>query len=204
MDLFWQNSSTDSARNCLNVSIHGIRRVLQDIDSKNEYVLFKDECYYFNPEIEVWLDIEEFRKTWQRAKSIEHNAGLPAAVEDYRRAAGIYEGEFLEDEIYDSWSSPDRENLKEIYLFILDKISENFMLISNHQEAIRVCEKILEKEKCSEDIYRRLMVCYYHIGQRDKSLKLYKKCAKVLKDELEVKPTNKTIELYGKIKESQL
>ena len=62
----------------------------------------------------------------------------------------------------------------------------------------------MEKENCSEDIYRRLMVCYYHIGQRDKSLKLYKKCAKVLKDELEVKQTNKTIELYGKIKESQL
>jgi DNA-binding SARP family transcriptional activator/DNA-binding NarL/FixJ family response regulator len=204
MDIFWQKSSPDSARNCLNVAIHGLRRVLEDIDSQNEYILFKDECYYFNSEIEIQLDVETFRKTWQNAQNIEQHNGLSAAISEYQRAAGLYKDDLLEDEIYDGWSSLDRENLKEVYLVILDKISENLMQQHNHYEAAQVCEKILGKDNCREDIYRRLMVSYYRLGQRDKSLKLFRKCSRVLKEELDVKLTPLTIELFKKIKENQL
>jgi two-component SAPR family response regulator len=204
MDIFWQKSSPDSARNCLNVTVHGLRRVLQDIDPNTEYILFKDECYYFNPEVEIRLDVEMFRSTWRRSQSIEHNNGLATAVLEYEQAAEIYKGDFLEDEIYESWSSLDRENLKEIYLVILDKISEFYMLNNNHQDAIRLCDNIIKKDNCREDIYRRLMLCYYRIGQRDKALKCYHKCSKALKSELEAEPTNITIELYKKIKSDRL
>jgi len=204
MDIFWQKSSPDSARNCLNVTIHSLRRVLEDVYPKSEFILFKDECYYFNPEIDISLDVDEFRKTWRKAQSIEHNSGLLSTVIEYERAAEMYKGEFLEDEIYDGWSSLDRENLKEIYLVILDKISEFYMANHKYLEAIRLCETILEKDNCREDIYRRLMVSYFHVGQRSNALKLFHKCTKVLKYELEVKPTASTIELYRKIKESQL
>jgi two-component SAPR family response regulator len=200
MDLLWRKSDPDSARNCLNVTIHGLRRVLQDVDPKTEYILFKDECYYFNSEIDIKLDVEEFRKKWLKAQSIEHISGLRAAVLEYERAAEIYRGEFLEDEIYDDWSSLDRENLKEIYLVILDKISENFMHNGNHHEAISVCKKILEKDNCREDIYRRLMECFYSSGHRAKAIKIFRKCTKALKAELEVEPTAATIQLYRQIK----
>ncbi len=204
MDLFWKKSSPDSARNCLNVSIHGLRRVLQDIDPHNDYILFKDECYYFNSEVDIRLDVEAFRSIWRKAQSIEHLENLSAAVSEYERALALYQGDFLENELYDGWSSLDKENLKEVYLVILDKISENLMHKNNHRKAIRVCEQILEKDNCREDIYRRLMVCYYRAGQRDKSLKLFRKCTRVLKEELEVKLATSTIELYKKIRENEL
>ncbi len=204
MDLFWQKSDPDSARNCLNVTIHGLRRVLQDKDPKNEYILFKDECYYFNSDIDIQLDVETFRKIWRKAQSIEHVKNLSAAVSEYERAARIYKGEFLEEEIYHTWSSLDRESLTEIYLVVLDKISKFYMSNRSLPEAILLCEKILGKDNCREDIYRRLMVCYEHSGQRDKALKIYLKCRKVLMQELEVRPTTATAELYRKIKESRL
>jgi DNA-binding SARP family transcriptional activator len=204
MDLFWRKSSPDSARNCLNVTIHGLRRILQSIDATNEYIQFGDERYCFNSEIEVRLDIEAFRKTWRKAQSIEHNNGLTNAVAEYEQAAEIYKGDFLEDEIYDSWSSLDRENLKEIFLVILDKISEFYMLNNNHQEAIRLCVEVIKKDNCREDIYRRLMLCYYRIGQRAKALKWYRECSKALKSELEAEPTNITVELYKKIKADRI
>jgi DNA-binding SARP family transcriptional activator/DNA-binding NarL/FixJ family response regulator len=204
MDLFWQKSDPDSARNCLNVTIHGLRRILQDINPKEEYILFKDECYYFNPDIQVEIDVEEFRKIWRKAQTIEHHKGLAAAAIEFESAAEIYRGEILEEEIYDSWSSLDRENLKEIYLSILDKISENYIFNKDYRKAILTCEKILDKDNCREDIYRRMMECYYRFGQRDRAIKLFRKCAKVLKNELEVTPTTNTIKLYRAIKESKL
>ena len=204
MDIFWQKSSPDSARNCLNVTIHGLRRILEKIDHKSEYILFKDECYYLNPEIEIKLDVEEFRKTWRKAQSIEHNKNLSTAVIEYERAAEIYKGDFLEDEIYGDWSSLDRENLKEMYLIILEKISANHVLKGNHSETVRLCELILEKDNCRENIYQRMMESYYRGGQRDRALKTFQKCKNVLGIELEVKPSNHTIELYKKIKENIL
>lgn len=202
MDLLWRKSDPDSARNCLNVTIHGLRRVLQDIDPKTEYILFKDERYYVNPEVEIRLDVDAFRSIWRKAQSIEHMKDSSVAISEYECAAEMYNGDFLEDEIYDGWSSFDRENLKEIYLVILDKISENFMNQNNHQKAIWVCEKILEKDNCREDIYRRLMECYYHTGHRARAIKIFRKCTKILKAELEVEPSLSTLELYRKIKKT--
>jgi DNA-binding SARP family transcriptional activator len=204
MDLFWQKSSPDSARNCLNVSIHGLRRVLQDIDPHNEYILFRDECYYFNPEIDIRLDVDAFRSIWRKAQRIEHMKDDSVPISEYERAAQIYRGEFLEDEIYDSWSALDRENLKEIYLVILDKISEFYVLSKKHSEVIGLCEKILEKDNCREDIHRRLMLSYYRIGQRDKAIKQFQKCVEVLKEELEVRPSIETTNLFEQLKRDSL
>ena len=82
----------------------------------------------------------------------------------------------------------------------MDKISENFMLKNDYTEAIHLCEKILAKDNCREDIYRRLMECYYLSGQRDRAIKIFRKCTKALKAELEVEPTAATIQLYRRIK----
>jgi DNA-binding SARP family transcriptional activator len=166
--------------------------------------LFKDECYYFNPELEIRLDVDAFRSIWRKARSIEHMKDSSFAISEYERAAQIYKGEFLEDEIYDSWSALDRENLKEIYLVIMDKISELYVLSKKHLESIGLCEKILEKDNCREDIHRRLMLSYYRIGQRDKAIKQFQKCVEVLKEELEVKPSSETTNLFEQLKRDSL
>jgi DNA-binding SARP family transcriptional activator len=204
MDTFWPKTNPDSARNSLNVALHSIRRVLQAASPASEFIIFKDECYYLNPQVEIWSDVDDFRKIWRNAQNIELNKGLSSAVSEYERAAQIYRGEFLEDEIYDSWSALDRENLKEIYLVILDKISEFYVLSKKHSEAIGLCEKILEKDNCREDIYRRLMLSYYRIGQRDKAIKQFQKCVEVLKEELEVKPSSETTNLFEQLKRDSL
>lgn len=204
MDLVWRKSDPDSARNCLNVTIHGLRRVLHKIDPKTEYILFKDERYYFNPEVKIRLDVDAFRSIWRKAQSIEHMQDSSVAISEYERAAQIYRGEFIEDEIYESWSALDRENLKEIYLVILDKISAFYVLSRKHSEAIGLCEKILEKDNCREDIHRRLMLSYYRIGQRDRAIKQFQKCVDILKEELEVKPSSETIHLIEQLKRDSL
>lgn len=204
MDIFWQKSSPDSARNCLNVTIHGLRRILEDLDPINEFILFQDECYYFNPEIDISLDIEEFRKTWRYAQSVEQDKGLSVAISEFERAGGLYQGDFLEDELYDSWSSLDRENLREIYLVILDRLSKFYAKDGQVTTAIRLCEKILQKDNCREDIHRRLMRCHYYSGQRFKAIRQFRKCKEILKNELEVEPDHRSVKLYKQIKQGSL
>jgi hypothetical protein len=42
------------------------------------------------------------------------------------------------------------------------------------------------------------------LGQRDKAVKQYRKCAEVLEAELEVEPARATIELYEQLKQDFL
>jgi DNA-binding SARP family transcriptional activator len=166
--------------------------------------LFKDECYYCNPEIDINIDVEEFRKTWRSAQSLEHAKNLPAATSKFERAARLYKGDFLEDEMYDSWNSLDRENLREIYLVILDRLSKFYIENGQVITANSLCEKIIQKDNCREDIHRRLMRCHYYSGQRFKAIRQFRKCKIILKNELEVAPDKKTVELYEQIKQGAL
>jgi hypothetical protein len=75
MENFWPNSEPDSARNCLNVAIHSVRHQLHLIDAIHDYILFKDECYFLNPEIDIWLDHEEFLRHWRIGQSLECEGG---------------------------------------------------------------------------------------------------------------------------------
>jgi two-component SAPR family response regulator len=204
MDIFWPNSEPDSARNSMNVAIHCVRSVLHKVNADYEYILFKDECYFLNPEIEIWVDAEEFLNYWKIAQSTERETGIQSAVGEYELAAALYKGDFMEEDLYESWPCSERENFKEIYLFILDRLSEYYWLDGKPSTAAGLCETILEKDNCREDIHRRLMRCYYQQEQRDKALKQYRKCVEALKTELEVTPTGATNELYEQIKKDSI
>jgi DNA-binding SARP family transcriptional activator/FixJ family two-component response regulator len=200
MDVFWPKSMAESARNSLNVVIHGLRKRLQQFDAAKEYIIFKNECYCINPEIDIWTDVDELRGLWRNARAGEKSQGLEAAAQFYEQIAAIYNGDFMSDEIYEDWSTLERENLKEIFLVTLEKISEARFRLGNLAEAINICKAILDRDSCREEIYRRLMCCYQKTGRRDKALMAYRKCVHDLKTELDVDPTAATIELYKKIK----
>lgn len=200
MEIFWPTSTPEAARNSLHVTIHSIRSHLRRLDVGREYILYQEECYFLNPEIEIWLDIEDFLHYWriaQRAARDKHNR---EAIENYELAAALYQGEFMEDEPYENWPAQQRENLKETYLTILDHLSESYKQDGHQATAIKLCDRILTRDNCRENVYRRLMQCYCEIGQRDKALRVFQQCTEALLKELEAKPTHTTMQLYERIK----
>ncbi len=204
MDLFWPNATPDSARNCLNVALHAVRQRFHALQPDLDVVLFRDECYFLNPELNITLDVEDFLQHWRVAQSLEREKGLAEAVGEYEMAAALYTGDFMEEDLYEDWCTLDRENLKEIYLLILDRLSAHYSSLGKCATAVALCQNILAKDNCREDIHQRLMRCYYRLGQRDKALKQFHKCREILLAELEVEPTRTTCELYEQIKADAL
>ena len=200
MDVFWPKSMRESARNSLNVAIHGLRKRFQHFDPQKEYIVFSNESYFINPEMEIWTDVNEFGDLWMRAQGIERSQGLEAAAALYDQVASIYSGDFMSDELYEDWSTLERENLKEIFLVALEKISECRLQAGSLEETISICKAILERDGCREEIFRRLMCCYQKTGRRDKALSVYRQCVRSLKGELDVEPSAATVDLYNKIR----
>ncbi|HGY54841.1 MAG TPA: response regulator [Caldithrix abyssi] len=200
MDTFWPNSKPDAARNCLNVNLHNLRIQLEDKFRIKDVIFFKEECYRFHPDICFEIDIEKLKELWKKAQINEHQNNESLAVYFYEQAAGLYTSDFMIDNLYESWAETEREYFRELYLSILDRISKYYSLNGKIQDAIQICDTILHKDICREDIYRRLMLCYYRLGERDKALKQFQKCKEVLHQQFKVDPSQSTIRLLQQIK----
>ena len=204
MEKFWPDVEAESARNSLNVAMCGLRKLFKQIDPTTEYIQYKDDGYFVNPEIDMQLDIERFMRYLQQGQQLERSEGTGAALEDYERAIDIYKGDFLSDELYDDWSFPIRESVRESFLFILDRMSDFYCTVGDYARASTLCETILTKDGCREVIHRRLMHCYYHVGLRAKAIKQFHKCEEALKSDLDVIPSRQTLHLYEKIRKEDL
>ena len=204
MEKFWPEVAPDSARNSLNVAMYGLRRLLKRIDNSQDYILFKNESYCMNPELEINLDHENFLDFWRRAQQLERTQSLERAVSEYEHAVEVYKGEFLEDDLYDDWSTTPRAKMREAYLYALDRLSLYYLNAAHYDNVIRLCKGIIEKDNCREDIHRRLMKSYYYLGHREKAIKQFYSCESLLKIELDVTPSTHTLDLLSKIRDNQL
>ena len=204
MDLFWPEAAPEAARRNLYQAIYKLRQTLQADYPEFSHVLFEDNCYGFNPELEVWVDSEAFVEYYQTGQRLEQKGRLYEAIRAYELAQNLYEGEFLAEDIYEEWPAPQREHLKQTYLDILDRLSQYYCDRKQLALCITLCQKILGEDRCREDAHRRLMRCYHYQGQRHLALRQYHLCVEALAKELEVSPMPATLELYQQIRKNSL
>jgi tetratricopeptide (TPR) repeat protein len=65
MEVFWPEKSPEASRNSLNVTIHGLRRLLRKAKDI-PVVVYAGGTYRLHPDVRLWLDVEEFDKLVER------------------------------------------------------------------------------------------------------------------------------------------
>jgi DNA-binding SARP family transcriptional activator len=149
--------------------------------------------------LSVWIDVEEFQTHFQSGRRLEAAGQLGAAMIEYSTAAGLYQGDFLEEDLYDDWPRPQREQLRTTYLDMADRLSEYHHQQGEYPTTIALCQKILTLDNCVEEAHRRLMRCYLAQGQRHLAIRQYHTCVQALAEELGVPPADETRSLYASI-----
>lgn len=199
---FWGNSCPESARNSLHVALHKIRKLFQTVNPEEQVLLHDFASYRINPNLTVLSDTDEFVAHWRKGRAIEHTAGLEAALPCYNQASALYRGDFLENIMLEEWCESERDNLKETYLFILNRLSDYFFQQKSYTASVNVCRKILAKDPCIEETHQRLIICYQNLGMRDKAIRQFYLCEETLKKELSVRPSDYTRSLFQAISQA--
>jgi len=187
----------------LNVAIHGLRQALRAARPDFPYILFQNGQYLLNPDTAVWVDFEQFVQRYEAGQRLERRGKLAEALSEYETAECLYQGDFLEEDRYEDWPIPQRERLRDSYLMILDRLSRYYLEEKKYGTCIQLCQKILVKDECREDIHRRLMRCYSPQGQRNLALRQYNMCVEALTRVLDVSPTQETVALYQQIRKGE-
>jgi DNA-binding SARP family transcriptional activator len=197
MSIFWPQVSPDAARNSLNVAIHGLRQSLRTAVGDTAVVTHRDQAYFIEPTLGIWVDVEVFEEQLKTAHQHLASAELVKAEAAFEAATWLYQGEFLADDPYEEWAIVIREHLRLCYLDALDRLGALRLDSGDYAGCVAVCLKLLACDSCREDAHCRLMRCYSRQGQVQLALRQYHSCAAALRTELDVAPAPATTELFN-------
>jgi DNA-binding SARP family transcriptional activator len=199
MDVFWRDADPEAARRNLHQAIYSLRQTLRQGQPDFQHIQFENDCYSLNPEMSIWLDFQEFEKHVQAGRRLEAAGRLAQSMAEYGIAEGLYQGDFLEEDLYQDWPRLQREHIRNTHLDIADRLSEYYLRQGEYTAATALCQKVLAQENCHEAAHRRLMRCYLAQGQRHLAVRQYQTCVEALKEELDLTPAEETVALYRRI-----
>ncbi len=102
--------------------------------------------------------------------------------------------------LFEEWMFSQREHLKALAMQVLHHLSLYHTRRGEYAAGIDVTSRLLQMEPWREEAHRQLMILLSRSGQRSAALAQFGKCQRILKQELDVEPTEATQKLYERIK----
>src|SRR5208282_949127 len=188
MSVFWPEASPAAARNSLNVAVHGLRRSLSRVTGDRPVVIHRDQSYFIEPGLDVWVDVEAFEDYLKSAHQYLVSEDLAKARAALEAAIEFYHGEFLADDPYEEWALVTKEHLRLRYLDSLDQLGRLRFDAGDHSGCVEMCLKLLACDNCREDTHCLLMRAYSRQGQLQLAVRQYHTCVATLRRELGLSP----------------
>ncbi len=198
MELLWPGAHPARVSGNLRVVLHSLRRSLEPASEEgavSSFVLSRGDMVCLDPSDRVWIDLEEFVQRLRLANGMASQGRHEDALDEYERAAALYQGDYMEDEQYSDWCLFERENLKEIYINALKQTASILAGRNEVESAIAACRTALAVDLGREEFHRRLISLLWQAGRRDEALRQYERCRAILREELDVEPSPETLAL---------
>ncbi|NOZ28314.1 MAG: AAA family ATPase [Chloroflexi bacterium] len=187
--LFWGDRPERNARRSLNTALWHIRhRCLPHAD----LILSDARMVQFDPEADLWLDVEAFEALASRDD-----------LESLQAAVALYRGDFLEG-FYDDWVINERYRLEALLFEVLERLMVGYEAREEHEAALATALHLLNRDPLREEAHRAAMRAYCRLGRRNAALEQYRRCQRIVQAELGTEPMVETTELYRAILEGRI
>ncbi len=191
VDRLWPDLAPDAAVRDFKVALNALNRALEPARPRGAqpfFIIRRDNLYGINPNAQIYMDVTEFEAYAEKDD-----------IQSKQEALRLYKGEFLADCLYNEWSDHRREQIKQKYLFVSESLAEQYVLEEQFDDAINLCEKILQVEPTWEVSYRLMMRAYDKKDNRSQVFYTYQRCKEILSAELGVEPTEATKNLFQEL-----
>lgn len=206
IDLLWADSDITCATHNFHTTLYNLRRSLFPGGWRSgEYkgINHANGLYWFAPEQGYYVDLADFKNKVRQSIELEERnpeASLQLCLEAYQ----LYRGDFLEEDLYEEWTTITRENLREMYLDLAVRTAE--LLVScrkDYQSAVKVCRQALEFDQSREKLHCLIIRCLIAVGHHADAVIQYKACEKAMQEELAISPSSETRQLVMGLSEGE-
>ncbi len=170
-ELLWPNKNLEAAANCLHTNLAYLRHALAGttrVGRTGSYIQRVGLGYAF-VRSSAWIDVDEFLAASRAGRVGIREGRLEDGVREMERAAGLYRGDYLEEDIYEEWPTETREWLREQYLMILVTLGARYIAMRCYNDAADAARRILERDPYREQGVRLLMICALLSGREGQS-----------------------------------
>ncbi|MBC7083028.1 MAG: tetratricopeptide repeat protein [Firmicutes bacterium] len=202
LEALWPDKSPKDALNNFNVTLHALRRLLEPTlkrGTSSQYIRTQAGSYRFNPSGGYTLDVEEFERLCEQAQALDSSGRSTESIAVYRAAAEKYAGDFLPEDVYEAWTAPRREALKQSFIRVLLRLGNLLLERNLLAEAAVRARQAIKADPWREDAHRLLMTALARAGQRAKALQHYYSMEEAFLAEFGVGPEEETVRLFERI-----
>lgn len=205
--LLWGDQPHESGLTNLRTALNRLRHALADKDTGLPFVLAGRQDIQLNPQALVWVDVREMERLLAQIKRHPHRRllGCPWCLTRLTHIADLYRGEFLSDlalnsQPFEEWQTARREETNRLMVQVLATLVEHHHTWGAYTEAEHYARRALALEPWNEGAHQQLMRALFESGQRSAALAQYQACRALLREELQVEPTEATTALYHEIR----
>ena len=198
IERLWPELDTDGGDRDFKVALHAVNKVLEPNRkprTEPHFIQRHDLTYDLNSE-DVWIDALTFKNLIAAGNQAGDGE---QAIDYYRQALVLYQGDYLPERRYEDWSSAERERLQVLALGLMTTLAE-LLLPSSPLESVRLTQHALAIDPVWENAYRIQMQAYAAQGNRPMALRTYQQCVKSLQSELDIDPLPETQAVYEQIR----
>jgi ATP/maltotriose-dependent transcriptional regulator MalT len=176
IDLLWRDEDVDAdkAGSRLSVTLSTLRAVLDPGKAFDaEHFIAHDRAAAWVRLEHVVVDVEAFLAD-ARAGLAAVAAGDPGALIPLARAEAAYSGEFLEEDLYEDWSTVLREEARTTYLSVAMALADLALGAGDHEGAARYLLRVLARDPYDERAHLHLVAAYRGAGRHGEARRMYR------------------------------
>lgn len=170
IEMLWPAEDPARCANRLSVALSAIRTVL---DPEHRYP--PDHFVHSDKHVvrlaNLRVDVEEFLAG--AARVTNRALGVPA-LDELRVVEGLYSGDFLQEDPYEDWAVPLREQAREAYLAVARALADAAAAAGDDNLAVRLSLRILEFDRYDEDAHLRLTAALTSAGRHGQARVCYR------------------------------
>lgn len=163
-DALWPGIDRPDVSNRFSVALSTLRSVLdpERVHGADHYVRADLGAVFLS---NVSVDVDEFLE--------EASAGLAGDLERLEDAEALYEGDFLEDDPYQDWAVPLREEARSLYILVARALAEAAVRVGDRESCVRLLRRILERDAYDERAHLALVSTLQDARQHGEARRAY-------------------------------
>ena len=137
------------------------------------------------------VDVVVLERADQQARGVQGSALDPARAASLTQAQRLYTADLLGDWCTE-WCLSARDRYRQMVLTVLDKLVDYHRSRNEYEAAIGFASRALQLDRARERAHRSLMTLLYLSGDRSEALRQFDRCARSMREELDVEPDVET------------
>ena len=190
--VFWANYRKDSALNNLRYTLWQIRKIAKETGIENLFISCGKHAIKITPGI-ISCDYLDFINSNKSGKYLE--------------ASKLYTGDFLESFYladvpdFSDWVFNERESVQRIFFDVQLHFADTYAGKGDLKGATDSLNRLIDIDPLNESVYYKLINYHYLSGNKVTAINTYRNLKQVLRDELNISPSEEIQRLFHTIVE---